>query len=154
MKISFTLNNQPVQVDADPEARLVDVIRDQLGLTGTKLRCRQGICGLCTILMNGKTTKSCMIPITKAQNSDIITVEDIGSIPHPHPLQKSFVENGAIQCGYCTPAFIVAAYGLLQRNPKPTRQEIIRAINPILCRCTGYHQIVEAIEAVVANSED
>ncbi|MHA1839233.1 MAG: (2Fe-2S)-binding protein [Candidatus Ranarchaeia archaeon] len=154
MRIRLMINNQQVDVEVDAEDRLVDVIRGKLGLTGTKIRCRKGLCGMCTVLMDGKTVKSCMIPAIKAQGSVIITIEGIGSIHDPHPLQKAFVDKGAIQCGYCTPAFIVAAYGLLQRNPNPSRQEIVRAINPILCRCTGYQQIIEAIEATARGDYD
>ncbi|MCK4828339.1 (2Fe-2S)-binding protein [bacterium] len=149
MNLRMTVNQKAIELEVDDQTPLLDIIRDQLTLCGTKHRCHQGICGLCTVLMNGKAVKSCKVPAFKAQNANIITIEGIGSPDHLHPLQKAFLECGAVQCGYCTPAFIVAAYGLLQQNKTPSRKEIIRAINPILCRCTGYHQIIESIEAVI-----
>ena len=149
MKLIFTINGKPVETEIEPDEMLVDVIRDTLGFTGTKVNCRVGACGLCTVLMDGKQVKSCKTLATLAQGTSIITVEGIGTPQNLHPLQKAFIANGAVQCGFCKTAFVVAAYGLLQRNPKPTHEEIVHTINPILCRCTGYHQIVEAIEAVV-----
>ena len=149
MKVWCTVNGKSHELEVDSEDSLVDVIRDQLGLTGTKVNCRKGACGQCTVIMNGRVVKSCQIPASKAQGAAITTIEGIGTPQNLHPLQQAFIDYGAVQCGYCKPAFIVAAYFLLNTNPSPTKDEIIRSINPILCRCTGYHQIIEAIEAVV-----
>ena len=149
MKLNLTVNNQSHQLEVDPEATLVEVLRDELGLTGTKINCRKGACGACSIIMNGNTVRSCQVPAMKAESASIITVEGIGSPNNLHPIQQAFVDYGAVQCGFCKPAFVVAAYNLLEKNPSPSRDEIAKAINPVLCRCTGYIQIIEAIEAVV-----
>ncbi|MHA1839262.1 MAG: (2Fe-2S)-binding protein [Candidatus Ranarchaeia archaeon] len=154
MKIKFVVNGEPRETDVEPDDMLIDVIRDKLGLTGAKANCRIGTCGLCMVIMDGKPVKSCQIPAVKAQGASIVTVEGIGTPTRLHPLQQAFIDYGAVQCGYCKPAFIVAAYALLQTNPNPNRSDIVRAINPILCRCTGYHQIIEAIEAVVRGEYD
>ena len=148
MKIEFKINNQLVSLEVTEQTKLVDIIRDRLGLKGTKENCRRGQCGMCTVILNGQAVRSCQIPAQKVDGAEIITIEGIGTHQKLHPLQQSFIDSGAVQCGFCEPAFIVAAYALLQKNPNPTREDIIKAINPILCRCTGYHQIIEAIEAV------
>ena len=149
MKISCTVNNQPVTVEVALDTRLIEVIRNDLHLKGTKINCQKGLCGHCSVIMNGQLVQSCQVLASDAANATILTIEGIGNPHAMHPLQQAFIDYGAVQCGYCDPAFIMAAFALLQQKPSPSREEIVTAINPILCRCTGYHQIIEAIEAVV-----
>lgn len=146
--ITFKVNGKDVTIGVKPGEMLVDVLRDKLGLTGTKIGCREGECGVCSIIMDGKLTLSCIIPAMKAQGSNIITIEGLEQSGELHIIQRIFVEKGAIQCGFCTPAMVLAGKVLLDENPKPTRDEIRNAISGILCRCTGYQKIVDAIQSV------
>jgi len=147
MKISFNLNGQTVEVDESPDRPLLDVLRDTIGLTGTKQGCdHEGECGACTVLFNGKPVRSCLTPIGKAQGQDILTIEGLGTIDRPHPLQTAFIESGAVQCGYCIPGMLLAAKALLDENPNPTRGEIQLALSGNICRCTGYQSIIEAVQ--------
>ena len=141
------LNDEEVALEIMPDALLVDVLRDQLGLIGTKEACGEGECGACTVLLDGQPVTSCLIPALKAQGREVYTVEGLASGGNLHPLQKSFIEHGAVQCGYCTPGMLMSAKALLDRNPHPTEEEIKEAISGNLCRCTGYVKIVEAIKA-------
>ncbi|MCJ7619951.1 MAG: (2Fe-2S)-binding protein [Anaerolineae bacterium] len=141
------LNDEEVALEIMPDALLVDVLRDQLGLIGTKEACGEGECGACTVLLDGQPVTSCLIPALKAQGREVYTVEGLASGGNLHPLQKSFIEHGAVQCGYCTPGMLMSAKALLDRNPHPTEDEIKEAISGNLCRCTGYVKIVEAIKA-------
>jgi len=143
--LHMTVNGESVAVSVHPGAMLVDVLREDLQLLGTKIGCREGECGACTVLMDGKPVASCMVPALKARGCEIKTIEGVGTGERPHVLQQSFAREGAIQCGYCTPGFIMSAYALLQENPKPSEQEIREAISGNLCRCTGYTRIVSAI---------
>ena len=145
VSLTMTLNGEQVTIEVGPDALLVDVLRDQLELTGTKEACGEGECGACTVLLDGEPVTSCLVPALKAQGREVMTVEGLASGGELHPLQKAFIEHGAVQCGYCTPGM------LLDRNPHPTEGEIRQAISGNLCRCTGYVKIVEAIEAA---SED
>jgi aldehyde oxidoreductase len=146
--ISFVLNGQPISVPAEAaERRLVDVLRDELGLTGTKEGCGEGTCGTCTVLVDGRPTKSCVTKVSRIEGRSVQTIEGVASGDTPHPLQEAFVDHGAIQCGFCTPGMILASKALLDRNPEPTREEIKRALRGNLCRCTGYQKIVDAVEA-------
>ena len=149
MKISCTVNHNHVNIEVDPEDTLNVVIRNDLHLKGTKINCQKGLCGHCSVIMNGQLVQSCQVPASDAANATILTIEGIGTPHAMHPLQQAFIDYGAVQCGYCVPAFIMAAFALLKQEPSPSHDEIVAAITPILCRCTGYHQIIEAIEAVV-----
>ena len=151
--IHFTINGNEVSVDAAPGEMLVDVLRGKLGLTGTKVGCREGECGACSIIMNGKLVTSCLIPVMKAQGSAILTIEGLEKNGEMHLIQKRFVEDGAIQCGFCTPAMVLAGKALLDTNPHPTREEIQLAISGILCRCTGYQKIIKAIDTAAQAGE-
>ena len=146
MTVNFTLNGKSVSLSAAPNRRLLDVLREELGLTGTKEGCGIGECGACTILMDGKAVNACLVLIGQAEGCRITTIEGLANGAALHPLQQSFMRAGAIQCGFCTPGVILSAYALLQKNPHPSEEEIAVAIAGNLCRCTGYKQIIEAIK--------
>lgn len=146
--LNFTLNGEPVELDIEPHLTLLQVLRDRLELTGTKEGCGVGECGACTVLLDGKTVNSCIYPALEAEGKSVTTIEGVaGAGGGLHPIQKAFVEHGAIQCGFCTPGMVLSAKALLDENPKPTEEEIRSGIAGNLCRCTGYLQIVEAIKA-------
>ncbi len=149
-EITINVNGVPKRIIADPKKTLLKVIREDLHLTGTKAGCSAGHCGTCAVLVDGDVTMSCRYPIEKAKDKNIITIEGIGSLANPHPLQLAFASNGAVQCGFCTPGMIIRAKALLDKNPQPTRDDIKQAIQPHLCRCTGYKKILEAIETAAA----
>jgi carbon-monoxide dehydrogenase small subunit len=146
--LTMTVNGEAVTIEVEADEILVDTLRDRLGLIGTKIGCNEGECGACTIIMDGEPVLSCLVPALGAQGSDITTIEGLSDGEELHPLQRAFVEHGAVQCGYCIPGFIMSAAALLDRSPHPSRDEIKEAIAGNLCRCTGYVKIVEAIEAV------
>jgi aldehyde oxidoreductase len=145
-EINFILNGAHRRVIVDPQKSLLKVIREDLKLTGTKEGCSAGHCGTCAVLVEGEVVLSCRVPVAKAQGKEVTTIEGIGTLKNPHPLQLAFAKTGAIQCGFCTPGMIVRAKSILDRNPKPDREEIKKAIQPHLCRCTGYQKIFEAVE--------
>jgi carbon-monoxide dehydrogenase small subunit len=145
--ITFTVNGKEVSLDVAPGEMLVDVLRGKLGLTGTKVGCREGECGVCSIIMNGRLVTSCLLPAMKADRGTILTIEGLAENGEMHLIQKRFIEDGAIQCGFCTPAMVLAGKALLDENPHPTREEIQLAISGILCRCTGYQKIIKAIDS-------
>ena len=145
--VKFTVNGKGVTLKVEPGEMLVDVLRERLGLTGTKAGCREGECGVCSVIMNGKLTAACLVPIKKADGAKILTIEGLEENGELDAVQKHFIENGAIQCGFCTPAMVLAGKALLDKNPRPTREEIELAISGILCRCTGYQKIVKAIDS-------
>ncbi len=144
-KIQFEVNGMQVALEVDPDELLIDVLRDHLGLKGTKAGCRAGECGACSVILNDRVVTSCLIPAIKADGGRITTVEGLEKDGQLHPLQKTFVEKGAIQCGFCTPGMLLSAKNLLDQNPRPTIQQIKTAISGVLCRCTGYQKIVHAI---------
>lgn len=147
--IQFKLNGESVEIAVEPSLTLLQVLRDELELTGTKEGCGMGECGACTVLVNGKAVNSCIFPIMEANGTSITTIEGLADVDgNLHPLQRSFVENGAVQCGFCTPGMVLSAKALLDENPDPTEEEIRNAISGNLCRCTGYLQIIQAIKAV------
>jgi len=146
--LSFVLNGEPVEVDIEPHLTLLEVLRDTLGLTGTKEGCGAGECGACTVLLDGKTVNACIFPAMEAEAKNVVTIEGIADAQgNLHPIQKAFIEHGAVQCGFCTPGMVLSAKALLDENPKPTEEEIRHGIAGNLCRCTGYLQIIEAIKA-------
>jgi len=145
------LNGEELSIQIRADALLLDVLRDQLGLMGTKEACGQGECGACTVLLDGQPVTSCLVPALKAQGREVLTVEGLASGGELHPLQKAFIEHGAVQCGYCTPGMLMSAKALLDRNPHPTEEEVKEAISGNICRCTGYVKIVEAIKAAAAD---
>lgn len=145
--IEFRVNGRRVNLEVDSSERLLDVLRWRLGLTGTKDGCGKGDCGACTVIMDGQTFNACLVLAVQADGRDVITIEGLGQADKLHPLQEAFIEYGAIQCGFCTPGMLLAAKALLDRNPHPSREEIQWALSGNLCRCTGYLQIVEAVEA-------
>jgi carbon-monoxide dehydrogenase small subunit len=151
--IRLKINGETYEVAVEPRTILTDVIRDSLGFTGTKKACDMGNCGSCTILMDGKPVVSCLLLAMDAQGKDILTIEGLAKNGKLHPLQQAFIDHGAIQCGFCTPGMLLSAKALLDINPQPTEAEVKRAITGNLCRCTGYHKIVEAILAVAAENK-
>ena len=148
--VSLDVNGEKFEFAVAPYAVLLDVLRDQLGIMGPKRGCDTGGCGCCTVLIDGKSHYSCMTYAATAQDKEITTVEGLVNDAELHPLQQAFVDHGAVQCGYCSSGFIMAARELLDSNRNPTRAEIRRAIAGNLCRCTGYTKIVDAIEAAAA----
>jgi len=148
-QIRLKVNGEPYELLVEPRKTLLDVIREDLCLTGTKKGCDTGDCGACTILINGMPVNSCLVLAVDAQDKDITTIEGIAQDGQLHPLQEAFINHGAIQCGFCTPGMILSAKALLDNNPRPTELEVRKAIAGNLCRCTGYDKIVRAILAVV-----
>ena len=147
--ITFWINGARRTIDILPNTTLLNVLRYDLGLTGTKQGCGIGECGACTVLMDGEPVNACLVMAAKAQGKEILTIEGLGSRERLDPLQKAFIDHGAVQCGFCTPGMLVAAKALLNRTPKPSTEEIKAALAGNLCRCTGYQQIIDAIEALV-----
>jgi carbon-monoxide dehydrogenase small subunit len=150
-KIHFKINGENVHLNVDTQRTLLDVIRNDLGLKGTKDGCGEGQCGACTILLDGQAVNSCLILARDADGREILTIEGLASKDGLHPLQSSFIKEGAVQCGFCTSGAILSAKALLDKNPYPTEEEVRRAIAGNLCRCTGYAKIVKAILAVSRN---
>jgi carbon-monoxide dehydrogenase small subunit len=144
--LTMNLNGQDVSVEIEADELLAWVLRDRLGLIGTKISCGEGECGACTVIVDGQAVDSCIYPAMKAQGRRVETVESLKTNRQFHVLQQAFIEKAAAQCGYCTPGMLMAARALLDSNPRPSREEIKEAISGNLCRCTGYYQIVEAIE--------
>ncbi len=150
--IQLKINGQNFEVDVEPTARLLDVLRD-LGFVGVKEGCGTGECGACTVLLNGKSILSCLLFAVQADGKEIITVEGLAQGNKLHPVQEAFIEHGAVQCGYCIPGFIMSSVYLLSNNPKPTREEIREELSGNLCRCTGYVKIIDAVEAAAKKLE-
>lgn len=150
--LRMKVNGRPVEVAVKPTWTLLRVLREELRLTGTKKGCEQGDCGACVVIMNGKTVNSCLVLALQAESKEIETIEGLGTADHLHPLQKSFIEHGAVQCGFCTPGMLMSAQVLLKENPEPTQEEIKVGISGNLCRCTGYTKIIKAIESASQKS--
>jgi carbon-monoxide dehydrogenase small subunit len=145
--MTLTVNGTPYEVALEPCQSLLQLLREELHLTGTKEGCSEGECGACTVLLDGKTVDSCLIFALEAQGREVTTIEGLAQGDQLHPVQKAFAEYGAVQCGFCTPGMILAAKALLDSNPHPTELEVRQGISGNLCRCTGYVKIVEAIQA-------
>ena len=147
-KVSMRVNHKEYGGEVESRTLLVNFLRDDLDLTGTHVGCDTGHCGACTIIMNGKTVKSCMLLAVQAQGAEILTVEGLAEDQKKlHPIQEAFMQNHGIQCGFCTPGILMSSLFLLQRNPRPTEEEIRRAIDGNLCRCTGYVNVVKSVQA-------
>jgi carbon-monoxide dehydrogenase small subunit len=145
--IHVTVNGEAYEGDVEPRTLLVHFLREQLGFTGTHVGCVVGECGACSVLVDGALVKSCLMLAVQANGRDVTTIEGLSRDGRPHPVQEAFVSNFALQCGFCTPGFIMAAHALLARNPNPTEEEIRRDLSSNLCMCTGYMQIVEAVKS-------
>ena len=143
--IAFRINGKEVELEVDPGKMLLDVLREQLDLTGTKRGCSRGDCGACTVIMDGKAILSCLTPILQADGREIVTIEGLAQDGRLHPLQEAFLETGAVQCGFCIPGMFLSAKAFLDQNPSPNRQQVREAISGNLCRCTGYTKIIDAI---------
>jgi len=146
--VCLDINDKKYEVAVEPNRTLVDVLRNELGLTGTKKGCEMGDCGSCTVIMDGKAVNSCLLLAVQADGRKITTIEGLETDEGLHPIQESFVEKGAIQCGFCSPGMILSAKTLLDKHPNPDEAEIRKAISGNLCRCTGYQKIIEAVKTV------
>ena len=144
--LTFSVNGKEISVEIEPDEMLAGVLRDRLGLIGTKIACGEGECGACTVLVDGVSYTSCIFPAMKAQGRKVLTVDGLSDGVTLHPIQEAFVEETAAQCGYCTPGFIMSTKALLDQNPRPSHEEILTGLSGNLCRCTGYYQIVRAVE--------
>ena len=155
--LQLTVNGDVRQILVEPYYSLLDTLRDELHLTGTKKGCDEGDCGACTVMLNAKPVTSCMVLAHSAHDSQVTTVEGLASQEELHPVQQAFAEHGGLQCGFCTPGLLMSAVGLLERNPSPSAEEVRFAIGGNLCRCTGYSKVVESILAaaeVISGSKE
>jgi aerobic-type carbon monoxide dehydrogenase small subunit (CoxS/CutS family) len=147
MRISLTVNGKPVVVDAEPLARLLDILRVDLGLSGVKEGCGEGECGACAVLLNGQIVNSCVTPLAAAADAEVLTIDGFRETERYKVIEKAYSDTGGVQCGFCTPGFVMATEALLRENPKPSEEEIRQGLSGNLCRCTGYNMIVEAVQA-------
>jgi aerobic-type carbon monoxide dehydrogenase small subunit (CoxS/CutS family) len=148
--VAFTLNGKPVQLTVDENRMLLWVLRDDLGLTGTKFGCGQALCGACTVLVNQEAVRSCATRVGDVAGKQVVTIEGLARDGRLHPIQEAFVTHLGFQCGYCTPGMILGAYALLHKNPKPTRPQIVAHMDDYICRCGAHVRIVQAIESAAA----
>ena len=151
IEVNVKVNGQQHKRKVEPRMLLVDFLRDELGLTGTHIGCDTGHCGACTVLLDGVAVKSCLLLAAQVNNSELLTIEGVSAGEKLHPLQQAFLDHQALQCGYCTPGMILSSLYLLKRNPNPSEDEIRKAIDGNLCRCTGYLGIVKAVQAAIAS---
>ena len=152
--IALTVNERPVTATVEPRTHLADFLREQRNLTGTHLGCEHGICGACTIHVNGEAARSCIMLAVQADGADILTVEGLAQNGQLHPLQEAFHQEHGLQCGFCTPGMLMAALDFLKVNPTPTEAEIREGLSSVICRCTGYRNIVRAVAAAAAKMRD
>ena len=145
-QLTFHLNGKEISVRIPPRLQLADLIRDVLDLKGTKIGCREGECGVCTVLVNGDPVNSCIFPAMKVAGQSVTTIEGLSKGDQLDPIQQAFIEEGAIQCGFCTPAMVLTAKALLEKNPHPDESQIRQSLSGVLCRCTGYRKIVRAVQ--------
>ena len=150
VEIALLINDQRHAVAVEPRRTLVDVIRDDCGLTGTHIGCEHGVCGACTVLLDGEPVRSCLMFAVQAQNQEIRTVEGLANGGDLHPLQRAFIDHHGLQCGFCTPGFLMLAAGVLERDPDISDPDLIEALSSNLCRCTGYQNILKAVRAAAA----
>ena len=148
-ELKFKVNGQPYDIFVEPKKLLVEVLRDLIGLTGTKRGCNSSSCGACTVMLNGMSVKSCSVLALQANGAEVVTVEGLAKGNKLSPLQRAFLDHGSYQCGFCTPGMLMSSTALLTENPKPTKQQIKEGIDGNICRCTGYNSIIRAITAVV-----
>jgi aerobic-type carbon monoxide dehydrogenase small subunit (CoxS/CutS family) len=148
-ELKLTVNGQPYELYVNPKTLLVQVLRDHLGLTGSKRGCSDSSCGACTVVLNGMAVKSCSILALQANGTEVLTVEGLAQGTELRPIQKAFLDHGAFQCGFCTSGMLMASTALLMENPKPTKEQIKEGIDGNICRCTGYNSIIRAVTAVV-----
>jgi aerobic-type carbon monoxide dehydrogenase small subunit (CoxS/CutS family) len=146
--VSLTLNGKPVRLETDEKRTLLWVLRTDLGLTGTKYGCGAGLCGSCTVVVDGAAVRSCRATLAEVEGKHVTTIEGLARDGKLHPIQQAFVDHGGLQCGYCTPGMIMSAYGLLLADPRPSREKVMDAMEGNLCRCSAYKRILEAIESV------
>ena len=152
MQIHVTVNGTAHESDVEPRTLLVHYVREALGLTGTNVGCDTSSCGACSLHLNGEAVKSCTVLAVQADGADILTIEGLAQNGEMHPMQKAFMENHGLQCGYCTPGMVMAATSFLKENPNPTEREVRLGLEGNLCRCTGYHNIVQAVLACAAGN--
>lgn len=143
--ISTTLNGSPVEREVEPRTTLAEFLRERMGLTGTKLSCGMQVCGVCTVLVDGAPVSSCTMLVADVHERSVLTIEGLADSDDLHPVQQAFVDEFALQCGYCTPGFIMMAVALLDENPNPTRDEVVHHLDGNICRCTGYRPIIDAV---------
>jgi aerobic-type carbon monoxide dehydrogenase small subunit (CoxS/CutS family) len=146
LNLTFNLNGREVSKKISPNLLLVDFLRDILNLKGTKVGCREGECGACTVLVNGEPVNSCILPAMKVAGQSVITIEGLSQEDELDPIQQAFIEEGAVQCGFCTPAMVLTAKALLEKNPHPDESQIRQSLSGVLCRCTGYRKIIKAVQ--------
>ena len=151
LQLKFNLNGNEVSTKIQPNLLLVDLLRDVLNLKGTKVGCREGECGVCTVLVNGEPVNSCILPAMKVSGQSVTTIEGLSEEDELDPIQEAFVDEGAIQCGFCTPAMVLTAKALLEKNPHPDESQIRQSLSGVLCRCTGYSKIVKAVQKAGLN---
>ena len=151
--LNLRVNGQAFQLMVHEDETLLDVLRDRLLLTGTKRGCGEGQCGHCTVVLDGKSVNSCLTLALEAQGAHVLTIEGLSDGDRLHPVQKAYVEAGAIQCGYCTPGMVMAIYSLLEEHPQPNEEEIREGIKGVMCRCTGYYKVVDAIKRAASESK-
>lgn len=152
-ELHTTINGETIVAEVDPRLSLAEFLREKLYLTGTKIGCGKGECGACTIIMDGKAVTSCLVPVMRAEGAQIQTIEGLAKGEALHPLQEEFVNQGAVQCGFCTPGMIMSSKALLDANPEPSKEEIREALGGNICRCTGYVNIENAVEAAAARMQ-
>ena len=146
LNLTFNLNGREVSTKISPNLLLVDLLRDVLNLKGTKVGCREGECGACTVLVNGEPVNSCILPAMKVAGQSVTTIEGLSKGDELDPIQQAFVDEGAVQCGFCTPAMVLTAKALLEKNPDPDESQIRQSLSGVLCRCTGYRKIIKAVQ--------
>ncbi len=148
IELAFEVNGEAVLLDVSRDASLLDVLRGDLELTGSKLGCSEGECGACSVILDGRVVNSCLVSAVECAQSHVLTIEGLRNSGRLHPIQQAFVDHGAIQCGFCSPGMIMAAYALLEENPSPGEREIRRAFEGNLCRCTGYLKLIDAVKSL------